>query len=113
MQEVHWAYSQPLSVIRLANSEECLKRIVPWDDKAGEIGQELSSKVEEDEEKVEADDTEEPVDLRNRGLLLDVVDERILRELFPKSQYSASLSQLCCSHDDSSRDEPPCRSVLC
>lgn len=75
------AYGQPLSIISLANAEQCIQGVVSWNDKPSKVGQDLSSKVEEDEKEVETDNTEETVDLRDRCLLLEVVDGRVLGKL--------------------------------
>lgn len=47
------AYGQPLGVINLAGAEQRVQRVVTRNDKAGEVDEELSSNVEEDEEEVE------------------------------------------------------------
>lgn len=75
------SYSEPLGIITLSNTEKGLKRIVAWDYETGDIGKELTTDVEEDEEEVGCDQTEESVDLGDRSLLLEVVQDRILGKL--------------------------------
>ena len=72
------AYREPLCIITLADGEQGLQRIIPRDYEAGNIGKELSADVEEDEEEVGCDKTEESVNLRNRGLLLQFGQSRVL-----------------------------------
>ena len=74
-------YGQPLGIINLAGREEGVQRVVCWDDERSEIGEESSTEVEEDEEEVESHNTEDRVDLWNRGLLLEVIEDRVAREL--------------------------------
>jgi hypothetical protein len=76
--EVDVTYSEPLSIIRFANTEERFEGIVPWNHESGNICQELPSDVEENEEEVECAQSKEGVDLGNRGLFLEVVQGRIL-----------------------------------
>lgn len=68
--DVGLAYCEPLRVITLSHTEQSLEGIIPRDHKPGDIGQELSSDVEEDEEEIGRDKPEERVDLGDRGLLL-------------------------------------------
>ena len=76
-----WTYGQPLSIISLTGGKEGVQRIVRWDDESGEVGEESSAEVEEDEEEVESHNTEDGVDLWNGGLLLEVVENWVAREL--------------------------------
>jgi len=98
--------SQPLSIIRLARTEECLERVVARNDKAGSIDEELSSDVEEDEEEIDSDEAEEGIDLGHAGLLLEVVEQRILGQLLVdlvdlvlgfilEGRHFYSLSRIC------------------
>lgn len=70
-----------LSVIRGTRSEESLEGVVPGEKETGEVGEELASDVEEDEEEVDSDQTQDGVDLGDRGLTLKVVQDRVLGEL--------------------------------
>jgi hypothetical protein len=81
-----------LGVILLIVGEERLQRIVPRDDEPGGIDKELAGDVEEDQEEVDGDETEEGIDLRDRSLLLEVVEQRILGEL---QSISATVSDPC------------------
>lgn len=58
-----------------------MQRVVARDDEAGDVGQELAAEVEDDEEEVQGDKTNDGVDLGDRGLLLEVVESRVLGEL--------------------------------
>jgi len=70
-----------LSVIRGTRSEEGLKGVVAGEKETGEVGEELASNVEEDEEEVDSDQTKDGVDLGDRGLTLKVVEDGVLGEL--------------------------------
>jgi hypothetical protein len=63
-----------------------MKRVITRDQETGKINQELASDVEEDEEKVDADKTEDGVDLGDGGLSFEVVEEGVFGELFTKSE---------------------------
>lgn len=70
-----------MGVVHLGCGEQSLQRVVARDDEAGDVGQELAAEVEDDEEKVQGDKTNDGVDLGDRGLLLEVVESRVLGEL--------------------------------
>lgn len=67
-------YSQPLCIVRFADAEQGLQRIVSRNDEARQVDKELSSNVEEDEEEVEACEAEDDVDLGDRSLGLKLVE---------------------------------------
>ena len=67
-----------LCIISFACAEQSFQRIVSWNDKTCDIDKEFSCNVEEDEEEVNCDEAEESVDFGYRGLLLEVVEHRIL-----------------------------------
>jgi len=72
---------QPLSVIDLASTEECIQRIVSWDYETGKVDQKFASNVKEDEEEVESDESEEGIDFGDTGLFLEVVEDGVFRKL--------------------------------
>jgi hypothetical protein len=74
-------YCQPLGVIDLARTEQGVQRVVTGDDKAGDVDEELSGDVEEDQEEVQAGETEDHVDLGDRRLLLKVVEGGVFGQL--------------------------------
>lgn len=74
-------YSEPLGIIGLAGREDSFKGIVSGEDETSKVGKDLTSKVEENEEEVEADNTKNGVDLGDGRLLLEVVEDLILRQL--------------------------------
>jgi hypothetical protein len=78
---VGYAYSQPLSVIDLAGAEQSLERVVARNDESGNVDEEFSSNVEENEEEVEASEAKDHVDLGDRRLLLKVVECGVLGQL--------------------------------
>jgi hypothetical protein len=88
-----------LSIIDLACAEQCVQRVVAGNHKAGDVDEEGAGNVEEDEEKVQADETEDRVDLGHRRLLLEVVQGGVFGQL-----DSARVSTGTCSghaiHDD-------------
>lgn len=73
--------SEPLGIIDLVSGEQGLQRVVARDDKARNVGQELATQVEDDEKEVQGDETNDSVDLGNGGLLLKVVESRVLGKL--------------------------------
>jgi len=74
-------HGQPLGVIGLASAEEGLKGVVGRDDEAGGVDKELSSNVEEDQEEVQGAEAEDDVDLGHIGLLLELLQLRVLGQL--------------------------------
>jgi hypothetical protein len=74
-------YSEPLGIIGLVGREDSFKGIVSGEDETSKVGKDLTSKVEENEEEVEADNTKNGVDLGDGRLLLKVVEDLILRQL--------------------------------
>ena len=74
-------HGQPLGVIALAGGEEGLEGVVGGDDEAGGVDEELSGDVEEDKEEVEGAEAENNVDLGNVGLLLKLLQLRVLGQL--------------------------------
>lgn len=70
-----------MSVVNLARTEKSIKRIITRDDKSCDIYKEFAGDVEEDQEKVNCNQTEEHIDFRDRSLLLQVVEYWILRKL--------------------------------
>lgn len=74
-------HCQPLGVVNLAGTEQGLKGVIARDDEASQIGQELTTEVEDDKEEIQGTGSENCIDLRNRSLLLDVVKGRIFGEL--------------------------------
>jgi hypothetical protein len=74
-------HGQPLGVIGLASAEEGLEGVVGRDDEAGGVDEELSSDVEEDQEEVQGTKAEDDVDLGHIGLLLKLLQLRVLGQL--------------------------------
>ena len=72
-----------MGIINLACTEQSFEGVVPWDKESGKVDKKVSGDVEEDKEEVDADETEEGVDLRHRGLLFEVVEHWIFGQLFP------------------------------
>jgi hypothetical protein len=73
--------SQPLGIILGVGREEGLERVVPGDDEAGKVSEQLATEVEDDEEEVERRDADGSVGLGDASLLLDVVQGGVLGEL--------------------------------
>lgn len=65
----------------LGGGEERLERVVAWDHESSNVGQELTTKVEDDKEEVERDDTDDGVGLGDRGALLEIVQGRVPGQL--------------------------------
>ena len=81
-----------MSIVNLACAEQCLQRVIPWDDKSCDIDKEFPSDVEKDKEEVNSDQAEEGVNLRDRRLFLEVVEYRVLGKLWFSHQYSDYLN---------------------
>ena len=77
-----------LSIIDLARTEQSFQRIVSWDEEPGKVDKKFASNVKEDQEKVDADEAEKGVDLRNRSLLFEVVEHGIFGQL---ERFSISI----------------------
>jgi len=88
---------EPLCIVRFANSEKGLQGIVAGNHETSNISEQLASDVEEDKEEVGCDQSEEGIDLRNRGLLLQVVQSRVLGELLI-DQRNVALSFVLKGH---------------
>lgn len=71
-----------LSVIGFTGSEESLKRVVAGNQETGKVNEELASDVEEDKEEVDADQTQDRIDLGDVGLALQVVEDGVLGKLY-------------------------------
>lgn len=78
---------QPLSIIDLACAEQSIQRVIPRDDEACEVHKELSTDIEEDQEKVDSDEAEEGIDLGDAGLLLEIVEGRVFGKLQNRMMY--------------------------
>ena len=70
-----------LCIICAARRKKCFQRIVSWNDESSNIHKEFATNVEEDEEKVNADETKEGIDFRDGCLLLEVVEDGVLGKL--------------------------------
>lgn len=90
------AHSQPLGVICLAGGEESTKRVVSRNHETRNVGQQLTTEVENDQEEVERSEAEHSVGLGNRGLLFEVVQGRVFGELLhcPVSTEHSSVNWL-------------------
>jgi hypothetical protein len=75
------AYREPLGVISLAHGEDGLHRPVGGQHKASGVHEELAGNVEEDEEEVEGGEAEDDIDLGDGGLLLELLELRVLGQL--------------------------------
>jgi hypothetical protein len=89
-------YCQPLSVVDLACAEQCVQGVVTGDNKAGNVDKELACDVEEDEEEIEASETENGVDLGDGSLLLKVVEGGVLGQLEHNTVSTTPNIMLCC-----------------
>ena len=45
-----------LGVIRLACAEQCVQRVIAWNDKAGKVHKEFAPNVEKDEKEVDSNE---------------------------------------------------------
>ena len=70
-----------MGVIGLGGGEEGVEGVVGGQGEAGGVDQELAGNVKEDEEEVEGAESEDYVDLWDAGLLLEVVESWVFREL--------------------------------
>lgn len=73
---LHQSY---LSIIHLAGTEQRFHRIVARNHEASNIDEESTGDIEKDKEKVDGGETKKGIHLWNRGLFLQIVQERILR----------------------------------
>ncbi len=74
-------YGEPLCVIHLAGTEQGLQGVVARDEETSQVGQELTAEVEDDEEEIQSADTDNAIDLRDPGLLLNVDQGRVFGKL--------------------------------
>lgn len=75
-----------LSVIHFAGAEQSRQRVVTGNDEAGDVDEEGATNVEEDQEEVEGSETQDDVDLGDRGLLLKVVEGGVFGQLAVKTR---------------------------
>jgi hypothetical protein len=73
--------SEPLSVVGFGSGEQSLHGVVTRNDETSQVGEQLAAEVEDDKEEVKSARANNGVDLRNRGLLLQVVESRVFGEL--------------------------------
>lgn len=76
-----------LGVIYFTRAEECLKRVISRDHKAGQVDEELSSNVEEDKEEVETGKTQDSIDFGDAGLLFEIIEELILGQFLVELRH--------------------------
>ena len=70
-----------LSIIDLTGGEQRIKRVVSRNQEPREINEELAGDVKEDQEEIDSNKAEEGIDLRDRGLLFQIVQGRVLGKL--------------------------------
>jgi len=70
-----------LSIIGLSCAEQSFERVVSWNEKPGNVHEKFTSDIEEDKEEVNPNEAEESINFRDRCLLLEVVEHRVLRKL--------------------------------
>jgi len=90
--------SQPLGVIGGGSGEQGLEGVVTGEDETGKVDEELASDVEEDQEEVNTDQTQDDIDLGDRGLTLKVVQDRVLGQLLVELGNSVLSTVLERSH---------------
>lgn len=83
-------YSEPLGIILLGSGKEGIERVVSGEDEASKVGEELAAEVEDDQEEVESNETDDGISLGNAGGLLEVVEGRVLGQLLRQVSYAKS-----------------------
>jgi len=102
-------HGEPLGVVRLGRREEGIERVVDRDGEAGQVCQELAAEVKDDEKEVQADEADDGVGLGHVGGALEVVENRVFRQLRYVSNntllpYKSSQRHIA----DDRNDSPPC-----
>lgn len=92
---------EPLSVIGGVRGEESVEGVVARDDEPGNVGQQLTAQVEDDQEEIQGAQADGSVSLGETGGLLEVGDGRVLGELSVKSANILLHTILRGRHDDS------------
>jgi hypothetical protein len=90
-----------LGVIDLAGAEEGVQRVVAGNDEASNVDEELAGDVEKDEEEVQAGETEDGVDLGDRRLPLQVVEDGELGQLHRATLLATTFNGAQAPHSDS------------
>lgn len=87
-----------MRVIGFVRREESGHGVVSRQHKASKVGEELTAQVEDNKEEVEGAQADHAVDLGDRGLLLQVVESRVLGQLpwFQVSTGGCIRGQLGC-----------------
>jgi len=75
------AYRQPLSIVGLARGEESAKRVVGGNGEAGEVRQELTTKVEDDKEEVQGHQADDSISLGDGCRLFEIVQSGVFGKL--------------------------------
>lgn len=70
-----------LSIIPSARRKQRLKRVIAGNQETRKVNEEVGGDVEENKEKVNADQTQDHVDLRDGALALQVVEDGVFGEL--------------------------------
>jgi hypothetical protein len=77
----HNPVGQPLSIIISVMGEEGGHGVVARDDESSDIGKKLATEVEDNEEEVQGTSANHGIGFGDTGLLLDIVDGRVLGQL--------------------------------
>jgi len=85
-ESIDYPICEPLRIIGLADAEQGLERVIAGDHKACEVHEQLAADVEEDKEEIARYQPKDSIGLWDGGLLLEVVQERILGELLIKGR---------------------------
>lgn len=86
-----------LRIINFTRTKQSVQRIVSWDEKASKVYEKLSSNIEEYEEEIDSDETEEGIDFWHGCLFLKPIEGRILGKLFGIYVSEVSDSRLPCT----------------
>jgi len=73
--------SKPLSIVGRLGGKQRIKRVVCRNGKADGVDQKVGRNVEEDEEEVEGSEAKDNVNFGHAGLLLEIVESRVLAKL--------------------------------
>lgn len=82
IEEDGFVYSQPLGIVILIGSKQGMQRVVARDNESGNVGQKLTTEVQDDEEEVERADADDGVCLGDTSLLFKPIQSWILGQLW-------------------------------
>lgn len=88
-----------MGVVNFGRAKQGSQGVVAGNDEAGQVCQQLTTEVENNEEKIESSNANDSVDLGNRRLLLEIVEDRVFAQLQINDQFWP-IKETCCDRNE-------------